>query len=735
VPDKRVAEIEPSAARNLYNGVLISPVECAMRFWLFIVFLFFCSSATAAVNEEDLLPVDEAFELSAKETALRTVEFSWKIAPGYYLYRHPMRVSSADSAFKTNTLQLPEGKEKTDPFFGKVQTYREKVVATQTGAIASGVKELSFEVKYQGCADIGVCYPPQKRIVRVAMPISASGDMILFPGSSTDSLLNQDDALPEDKAFKVETIVSDANQLLVRMTPAKGYYLYRDKTKFEISKNKDLRIGTPQWPAAQSHKDDHFGDVQVYFDLAEIPLPVHRANTQPKNFNLTIHYQGCKNEGICYAPMQRSFELSLPAGGVVSDLTRLDATDTAQPTGESIGFGSALLLAFIGGLILNLMPCVLPILSLKVLGVAGSGQYARAHAIWYTAGVVVSFLVFGAIVIGLREAGQALGWGFQLQQPWLVASLALLMVAIGLNLSSVFEFGGSLSNVGQSLANKRGAAGDFFTGVLAVVVASPCTAPFMANGLAYAFIAPPLNGLLVFAALGLGLALPFLLIGFVPALARLLPKPGAWMQTMKQWLALPMYLTAVWLAWVFGNQAGGDALAILLIGAVLLAMGLWWYGQQRFKEGVLARALAYAFIAAAIISIPVALQYFSRTASSRVGDDKHEAYSAKALADYRAQGRIVFVDMTADWCITCKVNEKAVLHTDSFSTAMKKYNAVYMVGDYTNQDEAITAFLKEHKAVGVPLYVMFPKNGSNGEKLPQILSTTIMQQSLQRADK
>jgi thiol:disulfide interchange protein len=707
-----------------------------MRLCLFILLVLFGSNAAAAVNAEDLLPVDEAFQLSAEETALRTIEFRWKIAPGYYLYRHPMRVSSADGAFKTNLLQLPEGKEKTDAFFGKVQTYRERVVATQTGGIASGVEELSFEVKYQGCADIGVCYPPQKRIVRVAMPLSATDDTLLFSGSAINSLLNQEDALPEDKAFKVETIVSGANQLLVRMTPAKGYYLYRDKTTFEISKNKDLRIGTPQWPATQSHKDEHFGDVQVYFDLAEIPLPVHRATARPQNFTLTIHYQGCKNEGICYPPMKRSFDLSLAAGGVVSDLTQLDAArTTSAATDESIGFGSALLLAFLGGLILNLMPCVLPILSLKVLGVAGSGQHARAHALWYTAGVVVSFLVFGAIVIGLREAGQALGWGFQLQQPWLVASLALLMVAIGLNLSSVFEFGSGFSNVGQSLANKSGAAGDFFTGVLAVVVASPCTAPFMANGLAYAFIAPPLNGLLVFVALGLGLSLPFLVIGFVPALARLLPKPGAWMQTLKQWLALPMYLSAVWLAWVFGNQAGGDALAILLIGTVLLAMGLWWYGQRRFKEGMFARALAYVLIASAIFSVPLALNYFSQKTSSANRDEQYVAYSAKALADYRAQGRIVFVDMTADWCITCKVNEKAVLHTDTFSSAMKKYNAVYMVGDYTNQDEAITAFLKEHKAVGVPLYVMFPKNGGNGEKLPQILSTSIMQQSLQRADK
>jgi thiol:disulfide interchange protein len=704
-----------------------------MRFWLFVLLVLFSANAAAAVNEEDLLPVDQAFALSAKAIANDKIEFTWTIAPGYYLYRHRTSAKPVHLDITADAILLPEGTKKKDEFFGEVQTYHEKLIGTLQLKSPATSGDMQIEVKYQGCADLGVCYPPQKRIMSVAF--TATNDSPLTIGSQANtSLFTQDDALPEDKAFQVEAIVSDANQLLVRMTPAVGYYLYRDKTKFTLTENKNIRIGTPQWPAAKPHKDEHFGDVQVYFDLAEIPLPIHRANSDAQKFNLTIQYQGCKNEGICYAPMQRDFELSLPAGGVISDLDKLDSAAPTENTTPAIGFISALLLAFIGGLILNLMPCVLPILSLKVLGVAGSGQHARSHALWYTAGVVISFVVFGAIVIGLREAGQALGWGFQLQQPWVVGSLVLLMVAIGLNLSGVFEFGSSFSNLGQSLTQKSGAAGDFFTGVLAVVVASPCTAPFMANGLAYAFIAPPANALLVFAALGLGLALPFLLIGLIPALARLLPKPGAWMQTMKQWLALPMYLTAVWLAWVFGNQAGGDALAVILVGTVLLAMGLWWYEHRRFKEGLLAHALSYALVAMAITTLPLALHYFSQKTPASVSNETHVPYSAKALADYRAQGRIVFVDMTADWCITCKVNEKAVLHTDEFSAELKKYKVIYMVGDYTNQDEAITAFLKEHQAVGVPLYVMFPKNGGAGKKLPQILSASIMRTSLEQAD-
>jgi thiol:disulfide interchange protein len=352
--------------------------------------------------------------------------------------------------------------------------------------------------------------------------------------------------------------------------------------------------------------------------------------------------------------------------------------------------------------------------------------------LWYTAGVLVSFLVFASIVLAVREGGHALGWGFQLQQPWLIGALTLLMVAIGLNLSGVFEFGTSVTNVGQSLTQKSGAMGDFFTGVLAVVVASPCTAPFMAGGLAYAFTAPVLNALFVFIALGFGLALPFLLIGFVPALARLLPKPGAWMQTFKQWLALPMYLTGVWLLWVFNNQSGSDATAVLLVGTVLLAMGLWWWQHSQLKSGVFSKALALGFIAAAAISVPYALKNFSRSSQSSVSEE-YVKFSPQTLDQYRKEGRIVFIDMTADWCITCKVNEKAVLHTDAFKAEMKKRNAVYMVGDYTNQDEVITAFLNEHKAVGVPLYVMYPADGGAGEKLPQVLTQNIMREALARA--
>jgi len=458
---------------------------------------------------------------------------------------------------------------------------------------------------------------------------------------------------------------------------------------------------------------------------------------------LQANFQGCLTDGICYPPMTRVLQVALPAGAgaVGAALAANDAGTIAAevaPTKEANTDGSfllSLLLALVGGLILNLMPCVLPVLSFKALGLAQASRshaHAQAHALWYTAGVLASFALIGALVLALRGAGQALGWGFQLQQPWVVGSLALLMFAIGLSLSGVFQFGSSLAGVGQSLTEKSGAAGDFFTGVLAVVVASPCTAPFMAGALGYAFTAPVLPAMLVFLMLGLGLALPFLLIGFVPALAARLPRPGAWMDTLKHWLAYPMYLTAVWLVWVFGKQRGMDAVALLLIAAVMLALGLWWYERQRLGEATTKKMFAYFLLALALGALVFATRGPAVPASVTLAGHA-VPFSAEKLAQLRAQGTPVFIDMTADWCITCKVNEKAVLDTDAFRALLTLTHTTYMVGDWTNQDPAISAFLDEYHSPGVPLYVVYPADGGPGRRLPQVLTQATMREALETA--
>jgi len=762
----------------------MTPIRTLPTLLLLFLASLLAPAASAAITQDDLLPVDEAFVLTATAPARDRIEIRWKITDGYYLYRHRTGVE-ADAGFAAQPLQLPKGKAYRDEFFGDVETYRGELVATLPGRPASGTDSVSLKIKYQGCADAGICYPPQTRTLKVALPPAAGDAFVpLRGGALAGNLLGQTpqagmDALPlpEEQAFAFEAIAFNGNELLLRFTPARGYYVYRDRTSMALEGAQGVSLQAPRWPKGKAHRDEHFGDVTVYFDQAEVPVPLKRDRADAVTATLRVTFQGCQTDGICYPPMTRRVKLAIPSGTVtpastpdmpapatVAPLpdatTPVDAAvatpdtttsaasiatdvERTRPPEEVLarnprGTSSllvALALALTGGLILNLMPCVLPILSLKALSLAESGREggdARRRALWYTAGVLVSFVAVGALAIALRAAGQALGWGFQLQQPWVVGLLAYVMFAVGLSLSGVFAIGHRLAGTGHGLASRRGPVGDFFTGVLAVVVASPCTAPFMGVALAYAFTAPTPLALLVFAVLGLGLALPFLLIGFVPALASRLPRPGAWMDTLKQVLAFPMYLTAVWLLWVLGKQRGIDAVGLALVGLVLLALGLWWFQRARFAVAPLQRALALALAVSALLPLAMLHRLPAETAEAPTTEG-HAAYSAERLAALRAEGRIVFVDMTADWCVTCKANEKAVLDTPAFRELLATHDAVMMTGDWTNVDPAITAFLEAHGAVGVPLYVMYPRGGGAGEVLPTVLTQDGMRRAFERA--
>ncbi|MEP6908500.1 MAG: protein-disulfide reductase DsbD domain-containing protein, partial [Pseudoxanthomonas sp.] len=579
---------------------------------LSILFLTLLATTPAlAVSEADLLPVDQAFALTAKASSRDRIDVQWKVADGYYLYRHRTSVEVEGPGFEGAQLQLPKGKAYRDEFFGDVETYHQDLNGVLIGKATENAQSITLKVKYQGCADAGICYPPQTRKVVVQLPapvgigVSGSsaitattnaGGLPLFgqPAASNGSV----DALPlpHDKAFAFEAISFDGNQLLLRFTPAPGYYVYRDRTTLKLQGTPGITLASPRWPKGQPYRDEHFGEVVVYFDQAEVPVPLNRTTVDAANATLQVTFQGCQKDGICYPPMTRAVKLAIPEGRLTTNIPEAPAPalitplTPAQGTPDPTAAGTqppsspesasedpaqvgrttppadvlrnadsktslwlALLLALGGGLVLNLMPCVLPVLSLKALSLADSGRnggHARASALWYTAGVLLSFVALGALAIALRAAGQALGWGFQLQQPLVIGGLVYLMFAVGLSLSGVFALGHRFAGAGHELTGRSGPAGDFFTGVLAVVIASPCTAPFMGAALAFAFTASTPVALLVFACLGLGLALPFLLIGFVPGLAQRLPRPGAWMETLKHFLAFPMYLTVAWLLWV-----------------------------------------------------------------------------------------------------------------------------------------------------------------------------------------
>ncbi|NOT88351.1 MAG: cytochrome C biogenesis protein [Lysobacter sp.] len=757
--------------------------------------LVFAALPALAIDESDLLPVDQAFAVSAEATGPDAVRIRWKIADGYYLYRHRISVKPTVATVRSGALRLPGGEPHNDEFFGKTETYRQELVATLPGIAGAGAT-VSLKIKYQGCADLGICYPPQTRTLSVALPGAAatadtSGFNPLAPrtglsGPPANPLggvfgnAGKSGPLPEEQAFVFEAIAGDGNTLLLRFVPAPGYYLYRDRSRFALDAD-GIAPGKPGWPKGTTHHDEHFGDVVVYFDPVDVPLPLTRTKPDAQTVTLRATFQGCQNDGICYPPMTRSVRIALPRGEVTKaavvdnaaiaapatdtgDTATLaptvpgvaaesdtppaatDAPAVAAPAARELrvfGMKTNLLLAFLaallGGLILNLMPCVLPVLSIKVLGLIESNDSrarARAHAHWYTAGVLVSFVALGAIVLALRNAGEALGWGFQMQRPGVVAVLGLVIFLFGLSLSGVWTLTGRWVGMGQTLASRSGASGDFFTGVLAVVVAAPCTAPMMFQALAWAFTASTASALLVFFGLGLGLAAPFLLIAYIPALARLLPKPGAWMDTFKQLLAFPLYFTAVWLLWVLAKQRGADAVALWAVSAVLLAFAAWAWTHAQMHGARWARFAAIIAMLVAlwpVWSISKLPPLGAARAAARSADAVSVPFSEQRLADLRAAHRVVLVNMTADWCVTCKANEKAVFARDGFREALDASHAVYMVGDWTDVDPQITAYLRRYKAVGVPLYVLYPRSGGEGAVLPTVLTPTLMREALEQA--
>ncbi|MBX9616317.1 MAG: thioredoxin family protein [Caulobacteraceae bacterium] len=414
----------------------------------------------------------------------------------------------------------------------------------------------------------------------------------------------------------------------------------------------------------------------------------------------------------------------------------------AAPTGWS-AFARAMVFALLGGLILNLMPCVFPILAMKAAALTASAHdpaEARRDGLAFLGGVLVSFLILAGLLLALRAGGQAIGWGFQLQSPAVIAALALLMLAVGLNLSGVFHVGAGVQGLAGTgpLSRLPGGVGAFFTGVLAVVVAAPCTAPFMAVALGVALLMPAPMALAVFLMLGLGLALPYLAVSLSPALLRRLPRPGPWMDRLKGVLAFPMYGTALWLVWVFSRQVGAEGLALLLASALTVAFALWLFGLAQADRAIDRKGVAPAVTGALALALGTALVVFAvRSPAGAVGADasaaalSSAAWSTEAVAAAQAQGRPVLVNFTADWCVTCKINERAALSSPRVATALEAANAVYLVGDWTRRDDAITLELERHGRSGVPLYLIYTPGSDTPRILPQLLTEGLVIDAIQ----
>ena len=558
-------------------------------------------------------------------------------------------------------------------------------------------------------------------------PSSAVSNVITAEG-----LVIEDDFLSVEDAYILNAEFQPDGHLRLNWQISDGYYLYRHGFSVELIDENGIVEAGITIPTGLEKHDEYFGDVEVYYHNADIVLGPIPTSTQ---LQLAVTSQGCADAGLCYPPYTQHFQLD-PAElsvAVMSSAREKSSIDNQRPSDQKTAdFGSLpamLLLALIGGAILNLMPCVFPVLSLKVLAFANDRDRSQSvHGLAYTSGVVLSFVAVAAILVSLQAAGEAIGWGFHLQSPWFVAALTYLFFVMGLSLSGFVEFGGRIMNLGGGLTQKTGYSGSFFTGILATVVASPCTAPFMGTALGFAVTQPTFVALSVFAALGFGMALPVLLLSYSPKLLAKIPRPGPWMDQLKQLLAFPLYATAVWLSWVVGNQTGVNGMALLMLGCVLITLAIWlWRG------GIVKRAIAVSCATVALVILASSLLE-PKTQLVDGSDQSWRTYSPEKLSELRAQEKAVFINITADWCITCLANERAVLSTDTVRQAMESSGIAYLKGDWTNRDRQITALLKEYGRNGIPLYIMFANdNADRGKILPQILTTETVLQAINEA--
>ena len=412
---------------------------------------------------------------------------------------------------------------------------------------------------------------------------------------------------------------------------------------------------------------------------------------------------------------------------------------------KSVTLIGAIILAIGGGIILNLMPCVFPVLSLKALSLSKLGQSEQREAALqgfsYTAGIMVTFGAIALLLFALKAGGSEIGWGFQFQNHFVVLALSYLLFVIGLNLAGLFDIPSGFAGVGQSLTQKQGHTGSFMTGMLATIVATPCTAPFMGTAVGFAVTQPPLVGTLVFLSLGLGLALPYLALCFIPRLRAAMPRPGPWMDTFKQFLAFPMFGFTVWLVWIFSIQTGSYGVMVALGGMTAIAFVIWlWQHRPAGRIGKIATTLCALGVIAAIAFSSITVTPVNAPATQQQVADKHPdgswIYTEATLERLLKTDHPVFVNMTASWCITCKVNERVALSTDSVKEVFKDYNVQYVKGDWTNYDPEITRYLEKYGRSGVPIYIFYgARNDATGKRpepviLPQILRPGIVKETI-----
>jgi thiol:disulfide interchange protein DsbD len=502
----------------------------------------------------------------------------------------------------------------------------------------------------------------------------------------------------------------------------------------------DLSSAIPNFLVDEAIKNLPTDFVQTQSVIEGDNLKITFNSSQPIN---SAYFFPRQDNLFAYTPTQQltslgdnAYEVAIPVlsnevdsfSGILSINGEGFQIEEKLKSSSSMSLWQAILFALIGGLILNLMPCVFPVISLKVLSFVSMGgddnRKIRNHALSFVGGVMSTFLSIATALIIIRSSGSMIGWGYQLQSPVVVGILTLIMLGIGLILLTNINFAAGLTTLGSSVQSRNDYSGSFFTGVLAVVVASPCTAPFMGAAIGYALLQPSFATLPIFLALGLGFAGPYLLLALKPDWISALPKPGAWMETLKQFFAFPMIATALWLMWVFMVQTSGDALILLLLLGLILGIAIWMIAtfKGRWKWiGMLATILAAAQI----------FNNLPENTNGLVTDSSAEQWSLAIESDLQAQDRAYLINFTAAWCITCQTNEKTAFARDKVKEYLSDQSITYVKADWTNRNEEIAIGLARYERTGIPLYIFWKPGMLESKILPAVLTEDLLIKSMQ----
>lgn len=699
-----------------------------------LILLLALTNGVRAIDQSELLDVDVAFAPEVAEVSKDTITMRFKIADNYYLYKHAFKFPNTDSAVKFADARIPDGKKKKDEFFGEVETYRHQVDVVIPYENPDNVANIPLKFKYQGCADAGVCYPPQTKTIDVSLPVAQASELhannsgLLAQQSAGGLGLNNDSqwggqldtVLPESEAFIVEAIAMNANTLSARFTMSPNVYLYKDKVKM-TSLTSGISIDDMQFPQAQQKDDPHFGSVAVFFDQIEVDVNITRASGSADQLQLQVDLQGCVDEGICYPPAQRLITVELPpmsetaANAVSAQETPLSEQDQIQQDLEKSSWFSTILRFFGFGLLLALTPCIFPMIPILSGLIIGQGEISRSKAftlsLIYVLAMALAYTAAG-VIAGLLGANiQA-----ALQKPWIIITFSMVFVALAISMFGYYDlqlpasWQSKLSNISNK--QKSGSyIGVGIMGFLSAIIVGPCVAPPLAGAVLYiSNTGDPVVGGFALFAMSIGMGVPLLLIG--ASAGKWMPQSGGWMNVVKAFFGVALLGMAIW----FLSRIVPGPVTLALFGVLALLTSVFWY-RYALKNGVKGKMIPVFFVIKLAL---MAIGFVQIIGAIRGNSDfmhpltKHETHFVliKSYEDLqkamKETDKVVLLDFYADWCVECKHMEGATYSKAVVQKELERF--LVLKADVTDQDDIDKALMQAFKIIGPPATLFFDKD-------------------------